>query len=76
MQDNFQPKITGEDKEKALKGFIEATERDYFVDSLTERWILRLSKVDMNSLGQIQEKLKSQRSLLQFLYEIYEEKDY
>ena len=75
--DNFQPKnLTQEGKQEAIKRFIENTEKDYFIDCLTERWIQRLKNVDMDSLGKIQAKLKHQRSLLEFLYEINEEKDY
>jgi len=75
--EDFQPKnLTKEGKEEAIKRFIENTEKDYFIDCLTERWIQRLSNVDMDSLGKIQAKLKHKRSLLQFLYEINEEKDY
>ncbi len=76
MQD-FQPKnLTQEQKDEAIKKFIENSEKDYFLDTISERWINRFEKPDMIALGKIQEKLKKQRSLLEYLYEIYEEKDY
>lgn len=69
-------KLKNISKEEVIKRFIKNSEEDYFTDKLTERWIQRLGKIDMMALGKLQAKLEKQRSLLEFLYEIQNEKDY
>jgi len=71
-----EPKLENINKEEVLKRFIKNSEEDYFTDKITERWIISLDKKDELALGKIQMKLKQQRSLLEFLYELQNEKDY
>ena len=63
-------------KEEIIQKMIKDLESDHYADSLTERWINTLHGKNLNKLGEIQNKLKGQKQLLEYLKDLYAKKEY